>query len=1624
MDWQNNIPKWADGTIRGRITKIFNRSLAPRENENQILKAEVARRLALVSDDAGAVKAWSTSLQMINLLLDMEALDTSNLMLDHGWAELDEYGDGQDSIFSTPYSSPKGKMADVNKTNDSRPAKDANQVREKVSVVHDSVDQASSKHKSQGRKTKSSSQVRSRSRRTSFASVSSDSDDDPALLASAKLNAQANLRVEDMISFSGKCLEWPIFKSQFEDEVLHNPTFTNSRKKTFLSKLCIGPAAAKFRELSRQYSDVETIFETLGHSYERSSKIKQEIELLIVKMPQVRYDHDMENFEEILNQIDSIIATIKSLDERFESYLLLYIKEVASKFYPHFRKKIISSCETLEEVRAEVKHQSSKGRRWKLAKDSEQSHSHSHSHSSSSSSFSSSHRSLRAMERQHSPVRSNHRSNHQSNNYSNYASNSYSKPFRSNLQMEAVQERNCVFCGRDHSSRHCSTPMSYQERRNTVISKRLCRNCLAGDHFESNCNKKGKILCGRCNKPHPTPLHDVRFFTPGDNASTIPKSINSNSSGNEVKQNEVLMVVDGVAKNKSRPIINCRLNGKDARLLLDTGSEQTVISAHLVQPGQARHGPMIRVLGVDEIYPAAELDQYVTIQLPRPDSSLLEVEVLIHPHIRGPDVVLGTDYLGSIMKEGCPPVLETIFGPVPFGVKNVKQIIVQKDSPLEATKIRVELKKTEDGRFICSLPFLSDLRPGYNYYLALLTLERFLASLDRRGLRSVVDAKIQEMVADKQLIQVDDIDGHFIPLQVVVRDASDPKNVRVVIDASRGKNSLNELLANLGVSNLDVVPHLVRSRLKRYLLTCDMKKAFLQIWVKPELRKYLRIVWKKLDGSIVKYEMSRLPFGLICAPGIMIQAVEAAINELPPEIKNIVKDCFYMDDGLIAHDDEQKLLDSFKILSHKLHSCGFDLHKLKSNSDVVRQGLNIELEESSKILGMIWNMKQDSLGLALEFGLEPKIETKRQLASFIARWYDPLGITEPVKLQFRLKFSELTKFDWDDALPLVATQQLSAMLEDAVALKDLAVPRSIQGKVLYGFADASTKAFGYALYLDGHFIFGKSKISPIRTIPSLELLALYECIAAWLKLREQLGNVSNVVFLSDSTITLQRLGMAMEKLKYPVLLKVNQICRWRMEYSFEVRYVNTEDNVADHFSRGLSATEFLNKKLYQIDVQHLAASFSPPYPVRRVASLKANNFTFDVSRLDGLDSVGDMKDYLKRHEVADDYLLLLVKIFQQGQKFPGNGQTLKIIKGVIHVTNRVYEQPLMWIPSGRLADVMIRDAHRKAGHMGVKWSLAQLPIGVCIFEKVKLMQRLIHGCEGCLKRRAKPLAPPLGPLHPHQSKYQPCFSAVAVDIMGPFKYRNGRKYYVLVTICLTTRYIVMEPLANMTADELYAGMMNVFNGNGEPKFVMSDNGSNFMAVRKRLLNRFVDLEWNLVVPGAPWQNGSAERAVRSCKYALQAHEKRFESFADLSRGLKEAEFVLNSRWILQMDERPISAFELRFMRPPSSWSFKHQQDGDDKSNYLQRMQITNAFMNLWNSQYLDRLRNTVAKDERILAVGQRVLCPATFVKRQSWPVMTISDVHKSVDGFVRSVRVDKGNWIPSKGLIPLGREKL
>ena len=131
--------------------------------------------------------------------------------------------------------SPNGAKTVDTGTDSTRSVTSSNHPQDKVIVIQDSIDKAppetkSSKSKSHARRSKSSSKARFRRRQYSFTSTSSDSSDDQDLIASARLNAQANLRVEDMLSFSG-------FSSLFNSNVLSRKTeyrhFQTSVSKLF-----------------------------------------------------------------------------------------------------------------------------------------------------------------------------------------------------------------------------------------------------------------------------------------------------------------------------------------------------------------------------------------------------------------------------------------------------------------------------------------------------------------------------------------------------------------------------------------------------------------------------------------------------------------------------------------------------------------------------------------------------------------------------------------------------------------------------------------------------------------------------------------------------------------------------------------------------------------------------------------------------------------------------------------------------------------------------------------------------------------------------------------------------------------------------------------------------------------------------------------------------------------------------------------------------------------------------------------------------------------------------------------------------------------------------------------------
>lgn len=130
----------------------------------------------------------------------------------------------------------------------------------------------------------------------------------------------------------------------------------------------------------------------------------------------------------------------------------------------------------------------------------------------------------------------------------------------------------------------------------------------------------------------------------------------------------------------------------------------------------------------------------------------------------------------------------------------------------------------------------------------------------------------------------------------------------------------------------------------------------------------------------------------------------------------------------------------------RLASAGFKLRKFVTNSEELRcrlleddempseeqpsaeedqsyaktsLGVSNDLE-STKVLGGLWDVVQDNL--VFDIGqvadtMEPLEPTKRNLASVIAKFFDPLGVVCPVIIPFKMLYQQLriAKVSWDDA---------------------------------------------------------------------------------------------------------------------------------------------------------------------------------------------------------------------------------------------------------------------------------------------------------------------------------------------------------------------------------------------------------------------------------------------------------------------------------------------------------------------------------------------------------------------------------------------------------------------------------
>ncbi|XP_028175488.1 uncharacterized protein LOC114363843 isoform X2 [Ostrinia furnacalis] len=544
-----------------------------------------------------------------------------------------------------------------------------------------------------------------------------------------------------------------------------------------------------------------------------------------------------------------------------------------------------------------------------------------------------------------------------------------------------------------------------------------------------------------------------------------------------------------------------------------------------------------------------------------------------------------------------------------------------------AEEIFLESVKLENNRFSVALPLKQDLDQinlGDSLHSALLRLY----NLEKRFSKDPELFVKYKDFFDKYLA-----DGHgkyfdisnydlnkgnvyFLPHHPVL-SKSKTTPVRAVFDASmnaKNKVCLNDLLLNGPTVQKDLFDILILLRTYKYVLLCDIKSMYRQVLIENKFCCLQNILWRESPHDPFRcIQLQTVTYGLksssFLATRCLIELAQRYKNDYPLASFALLHSS-YVDDIQCGSNQLSELEQIKNELIKLLGLGGFSLHKWCSNqidilSDIPSELHSVTEKDFDKIntyiktLGLSYDLFCDMFKITCpEINLQESY-TKRQVLSFISKFFDPLGLVGPIFTQAKVLMQQLwfENLKWDEVLPAELHDQWVQFVKSLIKMHCISVPRNINtlnavSIELIGFCDASNKAYGCCLYLrviDADnvvrimLLCSKSRINPRNkclTTPRLELNSalLLAILATKVHSILTLKYEIKTFLYSDSQIVLSWLGIEPAKLSVYVSNRVEKIRQ--LTSDFQWSYVSTNENPADCLSRGVQPCSLQNNLLW------------------------------------------------------------------------------------------------------------------------------------------------------------------------------------------------------------------------------------------------------------------------------------------------------------------------------------------------------------------------------------------------------------------------------------------------------------
>ncbi|SAM00567.1 hypothetical protein [Absidia glauca] len=181
----------------------------------------------------------------------------------------------------------------------------------------------------------------------------------------------------------------------------------------------------------------------------------------------------------------------------------------------------------------------------------------------------------------------------------------------------------------------------------------------------------------------------------------------------------------------------------------------------------------------------------------------------------------------------------------------------------------------------------------------------------------------------------------------------------------------------------------------------------------------------------------------------------------------------------------------------------------------------------------------------------------------------------------------------------------------------------------------------------------------------------------------------------------------------------------------------------------------------------------------------------------------------------------------------------------------------------------------------------------------------------------------------------------AIDLAGPLPVTKRNNTYLLVMIDICSRFVILRPITDKSAEAVVTAIIPVFCDFGIPTILQSDNGKEFA---NKVMARFktkAGFDHRLITPYYPQGNGSAERTVGT---SMRLIKKLVEGVTDSwDLFVPSAQLAINAKVSKRLNATPFSVMFGRRIN-----DFKNYKEEEGEKTNLTPVQIEKRIAELQN----------------------------------------------------------------------------